>query len=163
MATLQLDSTPATSIFLEQTRIIRAPRARVYQAWTNPELLKQWFGNASKYCPSATLDVRIGGSYRIEVAPIVPPDNPSQDCGSSTTAATGTYTRIVPYELLQFTWSTAWSPGEESLVTVTFKDADGGTQLTIFHDRFATEQSRDAHNQGWAGCFDKLEAVATSL
>ena len=161
-----LENTPATTganIFLEQSRIIRAPRPHVYEAWTKPEILKQWFGNTGKYCHSATLDVHVGGAYRIEVAPIVPPESAGTDMATRTFAAFGAYTRIVPNELLQFTWSSDWVPGEDTLVTVTFMDARGGTQVDIRHERFATEQSRNDHNNGWAGCLEHLEAFADKL
>jgi uncharacterized protein YndB with AHSA1/START domain len=164
MPTLESAPITAANIFLEQHRIIRAPRARVYEAWTNPEILKTWFGSASRYCPSATLDVRVGGAYRIEVAPNEPAAAATgEDCATRTTAAFGAYTKIVPDELLQFTWASDWVPGEESLVTVTFEDARGGTQVNIRHERFATEQSRDAHNTGWANCLDKLESRSDKL
>lgn len=160
-----LETAPATpTLMLEQSRIIRAPRERVYEAWTNPEILKRWFGNAAKYCPNAELDVREGGSYRIEVAPKdAAPAVSGNSCDQQTTAAFGHYTRIVPNELLQFTWASDWVPGEESLVTVTLMDARGGTQINIRHERFATEASRDAHNNGWAACLDKLESVSPQL
>lgn len=161
MATLQMETAPSTPhLMLEQSRIIRAPRARVYEAWTKPESLTQWFGPADMHCPTATLDVRVGGNYRIEVAPNEAAV-PGQACKVST--AVGHYTQVVPNELLQFTWSPDWNLGEESLVTVSFLDARGGTQITIRHERFASEQSRDGHNKGWIGCLDKLEAQAATL
>ena len=167
MAISQMESAPSTSvpnIMLEQSRIIRAPRARVYEAWTKPELLMKWVGSAETHCPSATLDVRVGGDYRIEFAPNTPPPAvPGDSCGERDSAAVGQYTQVVPNELLQFTWSSKWYPGEESLVTVSFRDARGGTQIDIRHERFNTEASRDGHNKGWAGCLDKLEAIADTL
>ena len=155
-----LETAPASteSFMLEQTRIIRAPRARVYEAWTNPEVLKQWFGPAGMYCPSVALDVRVGGAYRIDVHPtpetaasLTTPESMARQA-----AASGTYTRIVPNELLQFTWAPSWNPAEESLVTVSLKDAVGGTEITIRHERFTSEGSREGHGKGWAGCLDKL-------
>ena len=161
MPTLETAPTTATAnIMLEQSRIIRAPRARVYEAWTTPESLMRWFGPANMHCPKAILDVRVGGNYRIEVVPNAAAA-PGEACGVS--AAVGHYTQVVPNELLQFTWSPDWNLGEESLVTVSFMDARGGTQITIRHERFASEQSRDGHNKGWIGCLDKLDAQAETL
>jgi uncharacterized protein YndB with AHSA1/START domain len=156
--------TAAPALMLEQTRIIRAPRASVYEAWTNPEILMKWFGPAKMHCPSATLDVREGGAYQIDVVPDVPPPaTPGESCQERRSSAVGNYTKVVPNELLQFTWSPNWNLGEESLVTVSFQDARGGTQITIRHERFNTEASRDGHNNGWAGCLDKLDAMAEQL
>ena len=67
-----LETAPASTVptfMLTQTRVIRAPRARVYEAWTNPEIVKQWFGPVGLQCPSVEVDPRIGGAYRIEFAP----------------------------------------------------------------------------------------------
>jgi uncharacterized protein YndB with AHSA1/START domain len=154
-----LDSARATvpTFMLTQTRVIRAPRARVYEAWTDPEILKQWFGPTALRIPDVSLDVRVGGAYRIEFAPRAVADGDA--CGSQNTAAFGHYTKIVPNELLQFTWSSNWQPGEDSLVTVSLKDAADGTEITILHENFNTEASRDGHNQGWMGSLDKLASL----
>jgi uncharacterized protein YndB with AHSA1/START domain len=152
-------SQPATTLKLTQTRLIRAPRARVYEAWTNPEILKQWFGPAKMRCPEASLDVRVGGAYRIDVVPDTPAPSatPGTECAERRSTAFGTYTRIVPNELLQFTWAPDWNPGEQTLVTVSLRDVPNGTEITILHENFTSEASRDGHNTGWAGCLDKLE------
>lgn len=159
MPTLESAAASTTpTIMLEQTRVIRAPRARVYEAWTNPEILKKWFGPSNMHCPDATLDLHVGGRYRIDVVPDSAPAGaqPGSECAERRSAAIGSYTKVVPNELLQFTWSPDWNLGEESLVTVSLKDVPQGTELTIRHERFNTEASRDGHNNGWAGSFDKL-------
>jgi uncharacterized protein YndB with AHSA1/START domain len=158
-----LETAPAPStvptFMLTQTRVIRAPRARVYEAWTNPEIMRKWMGPVGRHCPCATLDVRVGGAYHIDIVPDVLPQTEGDACGQRRTAAIGNYTRVVPNELLQFTWAADWNPGEQSLVTISLKDVEGGTELTILHENFSTEASRDGHNQGWAGSFDKLAAL----
>jgi uncharacterized protein YndB with AHSA1/START domain len=149
------------TFMLTQTRVIRAPRERVYQAWTTPAILQKWFGPVDRHCPAVSVDLRVGGAYRIEFAPKDPPaaDASGSACGAQNTAAIGNYTRIVPNELLQFTWASDWQPGEQSLVTISLKDVAGGTEVTILHENFNTEASRDGHNQGWAGCLDSLAAM----
>jgi uncharacterized protein YndB with AHSA1/START domain len=148
-----LEATPALASGVQLTRTIRSPRSRVYEQWTNPELLKQWFGPANMHCTSATLDARLGGAYSIAVrpegAPATQPD----------AIATGNYTRVVPGELLQFTWKPTWNPGEESLVTVSFQDAAGeGTEITIGHQNFAPD-SVEGYTRGWTACLDKMEST----
>jgi uncharacterized protein YndB with AHSA1/START domain len=45
---------------------------------------------------------------------------------------------------------------EDTLVTVEFKDAPGGTEIVLTHTRFANQQMVDGHNKGWTESFDKL-------
>jgi len=136
---------------LEMTRVIRASRARVYDAWTRPEVLKQWFAPGEMIVPGAALDVREGGEFEIQMSvPVASPD---------LFVARGTYRRVAPNSLLQFTWSTNCSPAETSLVTISFEDVEGGTRLTLKHEQFATEDSRDRHEQGWGGSLTKLAGL----
>jgi uncharacterized protein YndB with AHSA1/START domain len=116
------------------------------------------------YCPEAMLDVRVGGEYRIAVLPTAEAaaSEATSDSERRHAAAVGSYTKIAPNELLQFTWSPNWNLGEQSLVTVTFKDVEGGTELTLIHENFNSEESRDGHNKGWAGSFDKLARILES-
>ena len=48
------------------------------------------------------------------------------------------------------------APGRETLVTVTFRDVGGKTEMTLLHERFANTEARDSHSHGWTGSFDKL-------
>jgi uncharacterized protein YndB with AHSA1/START domain len=140
-------------IQLEMARVIRAPRQRVYEAWTRPEIVQQWFGPSHMMVPDTALDVREGGHYRIEFR---------ETCGGtegSTSAATGVYRRVVPNELLEFTWCGSWDPSATSLVTISLRDVEGGTELTLRHEQFPTEESRDRHQIGWLGSFEKLAKV----
>ncbi len=47
---------------LRLTRLIDAPREKLFRAWTEPELLKQWFAPLPYTTPAAELDVRPGGA-----------------------------------------------------------------------------------------------------
>jgi uncharacterized protein YndB with AHSA1/START domain len=158
-----LEPAPALStLMLTQSRVIRAPRASVYLAWANPDFIKQWFGPDAMFCSAVSLDVRVGGTYRIEMH--IKPDAPPQARAnlSQEAAVTGTYTQVVPNELLQFTWEPSWSPGERSLVTISLRDITTGTEFTLRHEKFAGDQSRDAHSQGWSRALDKLTAQLES-
>jgi uncharacterized protein YndB with AHSA1/START domain len=61
-----------------------------------------------------------------------------------------------------FTWSWDPAPGDEpreSLVTVLLKPDDGGTLLTVIHERLPDEEARAGHEGGWNGALDKLEKL----
>ena len=50
-------------------------------------------------------------------------------------------------------------PGEETLVTVMLTPTGTGTELLLTHERFHTEQSREAHNNGWMGCLNSMDKL----
>ena len=160
-----LETASATeNILLTQTRVIRAKRAKVYEALTNPEIVEQWFGSPAMYCSSATLDVRVGGKYRIEGVRKEGSGVTAEDicAGRPFNAVVGEYTKVIPNELLQFTWTAAWAPEEQSLVTVSLKDAPGGTEIILLHERFLSEASRDAHDAGWIYALGSIDKVVVA-
>jgi uncharacterized protein YndB with AHSA1/START domain/predicted small metal-binding protein len=134
---------------LEVVRTLSAPPERVFAAWTRPEKIRLWFAPGDMTVPLATADVRVGGSYRIEM----------REPGGSTYVKCGTYREIVPNERLVFTWADESEPSAESLVTVTFRDLGGKTELKIVHERLASEESREMHLQGWIGCLANLDTA----
>jgi uncharacterized protein YndB with AHSA1/START domain len=58
-------STVRPETTLRLTRTFRAPRDTVFQAWTDPEELKRWWGPPGYATPVVELDLRVGGRYRI--------------------------------------------------------------------------------------------------
>ena len=129
-------------------RIIRAPRERVFAAWTDPEALKQWWGPGPVVCPEAHVDLREGGAYRIA--------NRQED--GSITWIEGTFERVRAPEELVYTWNVSILSGGPTLVRVRFLPHPSGTEIVLTHERFAVEAVRDMHGEGWNGCLDKLEA-----
>ena len=55
-------TTPTSEHELSLTRLIDAPREKLYRAWTEPELLKQWFAPLPWTTPRVELDLRPGGA-----------------------------------------------------------------------------------------------------
>jgi uncharacterized protein YndB with AHSA1/START domain len=128
-------------------RHLKAPPAKVYAAWTDPEKVKGWMGPGEVKAKSAECDLRVGGRYRwVMVAP-----------SGQELDVRGVYREIVPNEKLVFTWSWITAPERESLVTVLLKPDGDGTLLTLTHEQFFDEDARDQHNNGWIGALDKME------
>lgn len=148
----QLEKT-ATS--LEVKRVFQAPKARVYQAWTDPEMMNKWlFPDAGMYAV-CRVDLRVGGRYEVQMhPPKVAPDEPAKE----PYIVAGVYQEIIPEEKLVFTWQ--WQgdeDNEETLITLSFRSlGDSETELTLLHERFGSEESRDNHAQGWEGTFNQL-------
>lgn len=143
------------------TRLIDAPRAHLYRAWIEPELLKQWFAPAPWTTTTVQNDVRVGGASLIVMRS---PDGNEFPCH-------GVYLEVVENQKLVFTdaFTSAWQPSEKPFMTVivTFEDEDGKTRYTarVRHwssaDRATHEQM--GFEQGWGLCADQLAAVAASL
>ena len=130
-------------------RHLKAPPAKVFAAWTDPEKVKRWMGPGEVKAVSAKGDVRIGGRYDwVMVTP-----------GGEQLGVSGVYREIVPDEKLVFTWAWHSTPERESLVTVLLKPDGDGTLLTITHEQFFDEDARDRHQQGWVGVLDKMEKL----
>lgn len=122
------------------------PREAVFRAWTEPEALKAWFGPKDEFrVPIVEIDLRVGGRYRIVA---VNPSGEEHEGG-------GVYTEVSAPSRLSFTWRWSFTQGQESLVTVEFRDADCGTELVLTHERLA-DNVRTAHRDGWAGSLERL-------
>ena len=127
-------------------RKIKAPPAKVYAAITQPELMMQWWGPDGGPTLSAEADVRPGGRFSI-VFRLLNGDEHNP---------TGVYQEVVPDKKLVFTWEWRGMPERESLVTFLLKPIDGGTELTLIHEKLPDEEARTSHEKGWRGLLDKL-------
>lgn len=130
-------------------RRLKASPAKVFAAWTDAKALSQWFGPSDEFgVLSAQADACVGGRFRIVARS---PDGEQHE-------VSGIYREVVPDEKLVFTWAWRSTPERESLVTVALRALpDGGTELTLTHERFFDEPARDRHREGWNGSFDRLE------
>jgi uncharacterized protein YndB with AHSA1/START domain len=143
------------------TRLIDAPREKVYRAWTDPELLKQWFAPKPYTTPVVEIDVRPGGSAYFVMRGPDGKDLPNR----------GVYLEVVPNEKLVSTdaYVKAWEPSDKPFMTliVTFEDEGGKTRYTA-RARHWTAADREAHekmgfHEGWGLCTDQLEALVATI
>lgn len=132
---------------LRLERTFKAPPAKVFRAWIEPEALKRWFApNATTPVLAAEVDARVGGRYRIHMRGADGEDN----------IVLGTYEEILPERRLVFTWHWISTPERLSLVTVEIFPAGTGSRLVLTHERFFDEAGRDRHAQGWSVLLDRL-------
>lgn len=119
------------------TRTFDAPPRLVFEAWTTPELFKQWWVPKSSGANllSCAQDVRVGGSYRLEFA------HPQ---AGAPMAFFGRYLEVVPNARL--VWTNEESP-EGAISTVTFEEQDGKTLLTMI-ERYPSPQALDRAMEG---------------
>jgi len=140
--------TRGTEITLNLRRIFKAPREKVFRAWTDPEELKKWWGPEGYATPSAEVDLRVGGKYRLGMRKL--PDG-------EIFYLSGIYREVRPPESLVYTWRWEAQPEHgETLVTVEFREVRDSTEVVLTHERFPTQKARDDHNRGWSGCLDRL-------
>ena len=137
-----------TTLFMKRTFAV--PRNQVFEAWTNPDMIRQWFAAGPDMVPTiAEVDLRVGGKYRIGMK------NKAKNVEH---IATGIYREIIPNERVAFTWSWEGSQGEpESFVIVELIEQGEATEMRFTHSRFADKKARDGHNEGWIACFAELE------
>jgi len=146
-----MTTTPIQPVTLRVSRLIKAPRDRVFAAWTNPEDIMKWFGPETCRVLSAKVDLRPGGAYHFRVK--------GSEMGELDLR--GVYREVKPPSRLVYTWAFKGNPQVEigeTVVTVDFIERDGGTDVQITHEAFPNAFARDNHNYGWNGCFDKLAA-----
>ena len=142
---------PETVPAIVLRRTYHAPRQRVFDAWTKPELAAKFLGPGEVTVPEIEMDVRTGGAYRITM---LMPDGERM-------IARGTYRDVRAPERLSMTWS--WEEDDpkdehESLLTLEFNELAGETELVLTHEQLASVESRDRHEHGWALILDALAA-----
>lgn len=113
-------------------RTFNAPARLVFEAWTRPELFKQWWVPRSMgmVLRSCEMDVRVGGRYRLEFG----------DDASSPVAFFGSYIEVTPHSRL------AWTNEESddgAVTTVTFEEK-GGNTLLVLHELYPSKEALEA-------------------
>jgi uncharacterized protein YndB with AHSA1/START domain len=138
---------------LQLTRRFEAPRERVFEAWTNPEVLRRWWAAAERWENAGVeVDPRPGGRYRLSMKDT---DN------DAVHTVVGEYTEVQPPERLAYTWSWEGKPAEtegsdETLVVVEFLEDGAGTEVRLTHSGFTSDQIREMHRDGWNGVLENL-------
>jgi uncharacterized protein YndB with AHSA1/START domain len=153
----------SASAGLEITREFDAPREQVWRAWTEPELLKKWWGPAEFTSPECRMDVRVGGTYHWSM----------QGPDGNIYWSTGTFRQVDPPERLVLTDNFADVEGnivppsyyglpgewtEQIVIDVSFDDLGGRTRMTMRQTGIPAGVMSDMTRQGWEGSFDKLAA-----
>jgi uncharacterized protein YndB with AHSA1/START domain len=160
--TASAEAVPTSDRELVLTRTIDAPRAKLFRAWTDPKLLKQWFAPLPYTTPVAELDVRPGGANLVVMRSPEGNDMPNR----------GVYLEVVENERLVFTdaYTKAWEPSAKPFMTVilTFEDiGDGKTRYTarVLHWSVADRERHEkmGFHVGWGMCTDQLAALVAKL
>ncbi len=140
-----------------QDEVLRVERSfpagpeEVFDAWTNPEVLRRWWrADPGWRVPVADVDLRVGGGYTLSM------EDPAT--GAQHTV-TGSYLEVDRPARLVYSWS--WvledgSRGPASTVAVEFRGEAERTTVVLLHSGLPDEGSRERHGVGWAACLDTL-------
>jgi uncharacterized protein YndB with AHSA1/START domain len=133
-------------------RTFEAPAEAVFDAWTNPEVLRCWWkANPAWEDADAEIDLRVGGRYRLAMH--------DPEAGEDHVVV-GTYREVSRPQRLVYSWTwegTGPYAGHESEVAVTFQeDAPGRTTVVIEHAGLLDDTSRANHARGWNGVLDSF-------
>jgi uncharacterized protein YndB with AHSA1/START domain len=148
------DAIAASELSLTLTRRFAAPREAVFAAWTDPRQMARWMGPRSMRAEILEADARPGGRYRLAM----------HQAEGSIHVVGGSYREVAPPDRLVFTWKWEEHPASniknhQSLITVTFNESEGATEMTMHQLGFSDAQSCDSHRFGWNGSFDNLEDI----
>jgi uncharacterized protein YndB with AHSA1/START domain len=143
--------TSAEGLWLRMTRVLPAPRDRVWRVMNDPDELPRWWGPDGFSIPSLDFDPRAGGSYRIAMQP------PEGDLFH----LNGEFREVEPPSRLSYTF--IWDPPDpddrETLVTLALEDRGERTEVGLTQGEFATEERLALHDGGWRESFEKLETL----
>jgi uncharacterized protein YndB with AHSA1/START domain len=135
------------------TRTVNGPARIVFEAWTKPELFKQWWVPKSMGMSlrSCEMDVRVGGTYRLEFEP-------------AGMAFFGTYLDVTPHSRLVWTNDEGGDGGP--VTTVTFEEK-GGKTLLVMHELYPSKEALDAAGTGAADAmgetFEQLDELLVTF
>ncbi len=140
------------------TRTVEGPRRIVFEAWTKPELFRQWWAPKSFGVSviSCELDVRTGGAYRLVMS------HPSSE---QPMAFFGRYIEVTPHSRLVWTNDEGGEGG--AVTTVTFEEK-GGATLVVIHDLYPSKQALDdavasGSTSGFGEQFEQLDELLVTL
>ncbi len=130
------------------TRRFRATPQFLFDCFTDPALVMQWWGPAGTHCPRAVSDPRTGGAWEFDMV---------GDESGLPFHVKGRYLEVRRPKRLVFSWVWDNSPQEETRVTLTFiAMGESETELRLLHDRFPNADRADEHSSGWTSSLDGL-------
>jgi uncharacterized protein YndB with AHSA1/START domain len=131
-------------VALVTRRTIRASADRLFEAWTQPEQLRAWWGPRPVTCSGASVDLRVGGRYCI--ANLLP--------DGKTLMIEGEFLVVEAPHRLVYTWRAG--EDQKSRVTVRFEPRGDATEVIVIHEQIPNERVRESHESGWSGCLEGL-------
>ena len=139
-----------TALVLERT--FDCPPETLWNFWTNPELMKLWFGSDPKGSVSAAeSDLRVDGTFSVTF---------SNSDGTEHTCS-GKYLIVKPFSELAFTWYWKGREASVEVVSLEFSPVEHGVRMRFNHQDIDPATSHD-YRSGWTSTFEKLNVAMVS-
>jgi uncharacterized protein YndB with AHSA1/START domain len=145
-------NTTTETLAVEVRHTYPVSRERLFQAWTDPQEARLWFGGDGCRPRSLEMDVRPGGRFVMTV----------DGCEGGLWTVTGEYREVTPPSKLVYTWRWEDDPqweGVDSVITVEFLECAGGAEVRLLHERFPSAESQANHQRGWTASLEKLAKI----
>lgn len=141
----------AAGLVLELTRVLSAPRERIFRALTEPAELATWWGPDGFTAPEMDVDLRVGGGYRFAMQP--PEGNLFH--------LSGEFLEIHPPSRLAYTfrWEEPDPDDRTTVVTLSLGAVGDATEVSLAQGEFATEARLALHRGGWTDSLEKLREL----
>jgi uncharacterized protein YndB with AHSA1/START domain/predicted enzyme related to lactoylglutathione lyase len=139
---------PATALVLRRT--YKAPRERVFNAWTQPEIMRRWMSPADTTISEIAFEAQIGAPYRIVMLA----------ADGERFVVRGSIRELRAPERLSLSWQ--WEDddgnleGNETILSLDFHKHGSETELVLTHENFTGEEQRGRHEEGWTSALEKL-------
>ena len=136
---------------LHIAKFIPAEQEKVFEAWTNPELVEKWFFPEGMKAELDEWDAKVGGNFRISIID-----------EEEVYTTNGTFKEVSPFHKLVFTYG--WEEEEriETLVTVELRNQDDGTDVILTHDGIDPEDM-EGHEDGWMSALTNLAKLFNKI
>ena len=145
---------------LNLKHIFDAPIEHVFAAWTNTELLAEWFGPENFTVTTANINLQVGGKYLLIL----------QSPEGKNIEHSGKYVEINPPTKLIFTWLLAdqacggcENQLTETLVSIHFKPIGRTTEIMLTHERLPSKEACAGHEFGWNSSFNSLKTFLLTV
>jgi uncharacterized protein YndB with AHSA1/START domain len=139
-----------SGIVVRTARVVPAPVADAYRAWTDPQHLRHWWGTTEHAkLIEAEVDARPGGRFRFTM----------QNAAGTTETAEGQFLEVLAPRQLRFSWSAVCGgmTVADSDVTIEFSDLnDGTTRIVVTHQGLPTPAAAALHQAGWSAMIQDL-------
>lgn len=154
-----------TPLDIVVTRTFPVPPAEVWRAWSEPELVKRWWGPAGFTCPFAQMDLREGGVSLVAM----------RDPAGNDMYSTWAYTRVTPHEYFEYIFNLADAEGNkldpvalgfppdfpvDARHDVRFRPLEnGGTEMVMTEYGYTNRELYEISKAGLEQCLDKMAAI----